>query len=155
MTSEKVVTSANGGVSIVPEKLAEHTEAFSHAMFDLMTPAAANPKEAVEVFGHRLEEVTHSLDLLYQDANSSMTSLSHAAEEAFRRHYELGLHFLQDLAVAKGPAEAMSLQYAFLTAQSELLVEQTKEMQRQFVQILSPKAKTPAEVVIPARDGAA
>jgi hypothetical protein len=153
----QAVTSSPGGepaiapaVSIVPEKLAEHTEALGHAMMELMVPPAADPREAVEAFSHRLGDVSQSLELIYQDANDSMHSLSHAAEEAFRRHYELGLHLLQDLAVAKGPAEAVRLQFAFLSAQSELFVEQSKELQRHFAQILlPPKAKTAAEAAIP------
>jgi hypothetical protein len=135
-------------VSILPEKLAEHTEALSHAMMGLMAaPPAADPKEAAEAFSHRLGEVSHSLDLLYQDANSSVQSLGHVASEAFRRQYELGLHFLQDLAVAKGPAEAVRLQFGFFSAQAELLVEQSKELQRQFAQVLlSSNAKMAAPV---------
>jgi hypothetical protein len=141
--------------SIVPEKLAEHTEALSHAMMGLMVPQAADPKEAAEAFSHRLGDVSHSLELIYQDANDSMTSLSHATEEAFRRHYELGLHFLQDLAVAKGPAEAVRLQFSFLAAQSELLVEQSKELQRQFAQMLHPpKTKAAPGPIIPEDTGA-
>ncbi len=126
-------------VTIVPEKLAEHTEAFGHAMFDLMAaPVASGGKP--EVFNQRLDEVSHSLDLIYQDANTSMQSLNIAAEEAFRRHYELGLHLLQDLAVVKGPAEALRLQFNFFSAQAELFAEQSREMQRQFATIFhAPK----------------
>jgi hypothetical protein len=117
--------------SIVPEKLAEHTEAFGHAMMDLMTTPVAGVGKP-DVFNQRLDEVSHSLDLIYQDANSSMQSLNIAAEEAFRRQYELGLHLMQDLAVVKSPVEALHLQFNFLAAQAELFVEQSKEMQRQF-----------------------
>jgi hypothetical protein len=120
--------------TIVPEHFAEHTEAFGHAMMDLMTTPVADVGKP-EIFNQRLDEVSHSLDLIYQDANSSMKSLNIAAEEAFRRQYELGLHLMQDLAVVKSPAEAIHLQFNFLAAQAELFMEQSKEMQRQFTSI--------------------
>jgi hypothetical protein len=122
--------------SFIPEKLAEHTEAFGHAMMDLITTPVAGVGKP-EVFNQRLDEVSHSLDLIYQNANSSMQTLNIAAEEAFRRQYELGLHLMQDLAVVKSPAEAFHLQFNFLAAQAELFMEQSKEMQRQFTSMFS------------------
>lgn len=117
-------------LQIVPEKLAEHTEAFGQAVMQLVAPAA--PNEAVEVFGHRLEKVADSLGQIYQDANSSALSMQQAADEAFRRHYELGMHFFEDLVHVRSPDEFIKLQVNFFSAQLELLAEQSREMQRQF-----------------------
>jgi|SRR5208337_231015 len=82
-------------LQIVPRKLAEHTEAFGEAMMQLVAPAA--PNEAAEVFGHRLEKVANSIGQIYQDTNSSAQSFHQAADEAFRRHFELGMHFMEEL----------------------------------------------------------
>ncbi len=97
-----LVVSASGGAagvsprfSILPEKLAEHTEEFGQAVMKLMAPVA-EPNEAAGDLGHRLEDVSRSLEHIYQDANSSAQSLNHAAGEAFRQHYELGMHFLKN-----------------------------------------------------------
>ncbi len=129
--------------AVIPEKLAEHTGALQHAMIELMAPPAPEPKEAAAAFGHRLENVVHSLDQIYQDANTSFQSVNHVAEEAFRRHYELGMHFLEDLAVVRNPVDALKLQFNFFSAQFGLLAEQAKEMQQQFSGLYLA-AQTPA-----------
>ncbi len=103
-TSSAEATDVAPHVSIIPEKLAEHTGAFGHAMIDLITPSAEEPKEAAAAFGHRLENVVHSLDQIYHDANEFFQSVNHVAEEAFRRHYELGMHFFEDLAQCGTPS---------------------------------------------------
>jgi hypothetical protein len=127
-------------LQIVPEKLAEHTEAFGQAVMQLVAPAA--PNEAVEVFGHRLEKVADSLGQIYQDANSSALSIQQAADEAFRRHYELGMHFVEELVHVRTPDEFIKLQVNFFSAQFELIAEQSREMQRQFAKpVLLPWQK--------------
>jgi hypothetical protein len=127
-------------LQIVPEKFAEHTEALGEAVMQLVAPAA--PNEAVELFGHRLEKVGDSPGQIYQDANSSALSIHQAADEAFRRYYELGMHFVEDLVLARSPDEIIKLQVNFFSAQFELLAEQSREMQRQFARTyLSPLAK--------------
>jgi len=127
-------------LQIVPEKLAGHTEAFGAAMMQLVAPAA--PNEAAEVFGHRLEKVAHSIGQIYQDANSSAQSFHQAADEAFRRHFELGMHFVEELVQVRGPDEVLKLQLSFFSAQFELLTEQSREMQRQFAKTyLAPLAR--------------
>ena len=51
------------------------------------------------------------------------------------------MHFLEELVLAKSPAEALGLQINFLNAQFELVSEQTREMQRHFVRAFTPAAK--------------
>jgi hypothetical protein len=131
-TSSAEAAGVSAPVSIIPEKLAEHTGAFGQAIVELITPTAEEPKEAAVAFGHRLDNVVHSLDQIYHDANESFQSVNHVAEEAFRRHYELGMHFFEDLAHVRNPIEALKLQFNFFQAQFSLLTEQAKEMQQQF-----------------------
>lgn len=130
--SSAVASGVSPAFPVIPEKLAEHTGALQHAMIELMAPPVAEPKVAAAEFGHRLENVALSLDQIYQDANTSFQSVNHVAEEAFRRHFELGMHFFEELAVARGPVEALKLQFNFFSAQFNLLTEQAKEMQQQF-----------------------
>ena len=99
-------------------------------MVQFVAPTA--PNEAAEAFGHRFEKVAHSLEQIYQDANHSAQSIYQVADEGFRRHSELGKHFIEDLVLARTPNEALQLQLNFFSAQLELFAEQTREMQRQF-----------------------
>ncbi len=128
--------SANGDarahphLQIVPEKLVEHTTELGEAMMEFVAPAA--PNEAAQVFGKRLEKVTHSLEQIYEDASGSARSFQQVADEAFRRYYELGQHFVDELVLARSPAEVFGLQMAYFRAQFELFTEQSQEMQRQF-----------------------
>ena len=117
-------------LQIVPEKLAEHTIELGEAMVQFVAPTA--PNEAAEAFGHRFEKVAHSLEQIYQDANNSAQSIYQVADEGFRRHFELGMHFIEELVLARTPDEALQLQLSFFSAQLELFAEQTREMQRQF-----------------------
>jgi len=140
VTFSRDATDVPSPLQIVPEKFAEHTEALGEAVMQLVAPAA--PNEAVEVFGHRLEKVADSLGQIYQDANSSALSIHQAADEAFRRYSELGMHFVEDLVLARSPDEIIKLQVNFFSAQFELLAEQSREMQRQFAKTyLAPLAK--------------
>lgn len=134
-------TNVHAPLQIVPEKFAEHTEAFlGEAVIQLVAPASSN--EAVEVFGHRLEKVADFLGQICQDANSSVLSIHQAADEAFRRYYELGMHFVEDLVLPRSPDEIIKLQVNFFSAQFELLAEQSRDMQREFARTyLAPFAK--------------
>ncbi len=126
--------------SVIPEKLPEHTEALGQAVLELMTPV--EPGEAAKVFGRRIDRVVQSLGQISQDASSSAQSINHAAEEVFRRHFELGMHFLEDLVMARHPAEVLRLQLNFVSAQFELFAEQTREMQSHFARtFFAPAAK--------------
>jgi hypothetical protein len=126
-------------LQIVPEKLAEHTIELGEAMVQFVAPAA--PNKAAEAFGHRFEKVAHSLEQIYQDANHSAQPIYQVADEGFRRHSELGMHFIEELVLARTPNEALQLQLNFFSAQLELFAEQTREMQRQFARTyLAPLA---------------
>ena len=143
VTSSSDATDVPSPLQIVPEKFAEHTEALGQAVMQLVVPAA--PNEAAQVFGQRLEKVADSLGQIYQDANSSAQSFHQAADEAFRRYYELGMHFVEELVLARSPEEVIKLQLNFFSAQFELLAEQSREMQRQFAKTyLAPLAKVGA-----------
>lgn len=96
------------------------------------TPArAVRVIESDPVVPTSFESVAQPWAQAYEGATISAQSLYHIAEESFRRHFELGLHFLQDLALAQTPAESLKLQLDFFSAQFELLAEQSREAQSQ------------------------
>jgi hypothetical protein len=108
--------------------LAERTIEFGEAMVQFVAPTA--PNEAAKAFGHRFEKV--ALEQIYQDANSSAQSSYQVVDEGFRRHFELGMHFIEELVLAKTSAEVLQPQLSFFSAQFELFAEQAREIQRQF-----------------------
>jgi hypothetical protein len=111
------------------QKPAEHMEALGEAVMQFAVPAAR--RAAVDVFGQRFEKVAQSLQ--------------QAADEAFRKQFELGMHFVEDLVLARSPAEVLKLQLAYFAAQFEFVAEQSKEMQSQFARaFLAPLAKSGA-----------
>ena len=127
---------------IVPEKPAEHMEALGEAVMQF---AVAARGAAGDVFGQRFEKVAQSLGRIYRDANSSAQSIQQAADEAFRRQFELGMHFVENLVLARSPAEVLKLQLDYFAAQFEFVAEQSKEMQSQFARaFLAPLAKSGA-----------
>jgi hypothetical protein len=142
-----VVTTSSGigGVSppfsILPEKLAEQTGAFGHAAIKLMVAPAGERKEAVETFSSRLEDVALSLDRIIQHANSSTLSVNAAIGEAFRANAEQGLCFLDDLVMAKGPSDVLTLQFIFLSNQMQLFAEQSKELRRELSRVFCASRK--------------
>jgi len=138
-SSSDTAADASHSLQIVPEKLAEHTIELGEAPVQFAAPTA--PNEAAEAFGHRLEKLAHSLEQIYQDANSSAQSIYQVADEGFRRHFELGRHFIEELVLARTPAEILQLQLSFFSAQLRLFAEKTREMQRQFARTyLAPLA---------------
>jgi len=128
---------------IVPEKPAEHMEALGEAVMQFAVPAA--PGAVGDLFGQQFEKVAQSLGQIYRDANSSAQSIQQAADEAFRRQFELGMHFVENLVLARSPAEVLKLQLDYFAAQFEFIAEQSKEMQSQFARaFLAPLAKSGA-----------
>ena len=130
--STEAITSAadvSPSLPIASEKPAEHTEALGEAVMQFAVPAT--PRAAADVFGQRFEKVAQSLQ--------------QAADEAFRKQFELGMHFVEDLVLARSPAEVLKLQLAYFAAQFEFVAEQSKEMQSQFARaFLAPLAKSGA-----------
>ena len=127
---------------IVPEKPAGHMEALGEAVMQF---AVAARGAAGDVFGQQFDKVAQSLERIYRDANSSAQSIQQAADEAFRRQFELGMHFVENLVLARSPAEAFKLQLDYFAAQFEFVAEQSKEMQSQFARaFLAPLAKSGA-----------
>ncbi len=137
-------SSGMGGVSppfsILPEKLAEQTEAIGQAVIKLMTVTVADPRAAVEVIGGRLEDAAQSLDQFYQESRRSASSINDALEETVRRNFENGLRFIEGLTAAKGPSEVINLQFRFLSSQMTIFAEQSKEWQRAFGGLYSAAA---------------
>jgi hypothetical protein len=130
------VSSGASGVSapfsILPEKIAQQTKALGQAMFEFMAAPAGEHREAAAALSSTFEDVTQSFDQICLGASSSVHSMSAAAGEALRKSIEQGLRFMEDLAGAKGPSDAIRAQFGFFTAQTQLFVESSKAMQREF-----------------------
>ncbi len=132
-------SSGSGGVSapfsILPEKLAEQTEALSQAVIQLIASAPVEQQKAAQMLGGRLEDMAHSFDRMYQDANHSAQSLNAAFGEVFRRNMEHALRFVDDLAQVREPSEAFTLQFGYFTAQFQLWAQETSVIQREFAKV--------------------
>jgi hypothetical protein len=132
----QVVTAAPGfgGVSppfsILPEKLAERTEAVGHAVLHMMAAAPARRKEAAETLSSRMEEVVVSFDEFRIETSNSLQSVAAVTGEAFRKNVEQGLRYVDDLVSAKGLTDILHIQTAFFSSQIELFAEQARQMQR-------------------------
>lgn len=130
-----VVTTSSGvgGVSppfsILPEKLAERTEAFGQALFKMIAAPVTEAKAAGEALTAPIEEFARSFDQIYKDANDSAQSVGAAFAEAVRVNVEQGLIFVEDMVDAKGPSEAFKLQFNYFTQQTQLFAEQAKDFQ--------------------------
>ena len=146
MTSDRAIlplavpaSSGSGGVSapfsILPEQLAEQTEALGQAVIHLIASPPAEQREAAVIVTGRLEQIAHSFDRIYREANDSAQSLNAAIGEAFRRNMEQALQFADGLANAKGPAEALDLQFGYFAAQVQLFAEETSAIQREFAKV--------------------
>jgi hypothetical protein len=141
------VSSGASGVSapfsILPEKIAQQTEALGQAMFKLMAAQAGEHREAAAAFSSTFEDVTQSFDRLCLDAGSCAHSITAAAGEALRRGIELGLRFMEDLAGARSPSEAIRLQLGFFSAQAQLFAESSKAMQGELASFFMAPASRP------------
>jgi hypothetical protein len=137
-----VVTAAPGfgGVSppfsILPEKLAEQTEAFGQAVIQMIAAPVGQQSEAVEVFSSRLEDVACSLDEIYLETSNSLQSINAVTGEAFRKNFEQSLRFVDDLVSAKGLSDIFNIQFGFVFSQIELFAEQSKNMQYELTKML-------------------
>jgi hypothetical protein len=142
-TAQPVSSGASGvsaPFSILPEKIAQQTEALGQAVLQFMAAPAGDHHEAATALGSKFADVTQSFDKICLDAGSSMHSMTAAAGEALRKSMEQGMRFLEDLAGAKGPSDAIRLQLGFFTAQMQLFVECSKAMQREFARFLAVPA---------------
>jgi hypothetical protein len=130
-----VVTTSSGvgGVSppfsILPEKLVERTEGFGQAILDLIARPVADAREVGEMFAAPIGEIARSFDHIYQEANTSAQSMGATLAEAVRVNVEHGLLFIEDLVGAKGPSDAVNLQFTYFTKQTQLFAEQVKDFQ--------------------------
>ena len=61
-----------------------------------------------------------------------------AMAESVRKSAEQSLRFFQDLANAKGPADALGMQLAFAASQMQLFMEQSAVLQCQLMRFFLP-----------------
>jgi hypothetical protein len=140
------VSSGSSGVSapfsVLPEKWAEQTEALGQAMIQLMAAPSGEQKKAAKMVTQRIAE---SIGQIYNDANSSAQSLNAVMAEAVRLNIEQAMRFLEDFANAKGPADAIGLQFGFLDAQARLFAYQSQVLQRELVKLFLPHGAKPGQ----------
>ena len=138
------VSSGSAGVSarfsILPEQLAEQTEALGQAMIELVAAPVPERIEAAEAFTSKLEQVAHSFGLICEQASNPAQGINMVMAEALRKNAEEVMRFLRDLANAKGPRDALELQFRFISGQARLFSEQSAAMQREFARLFLPSA---------------
>ncbi|MGA7325708.1 MAG: phasin family protein [Rhodomicrobium sp.] len=107
--------------SVIPEPPAGETR----------NPGQASPHSQQQGAAEagRQEKVAYPFDELYSEANSSAQSICSALTEAFRKSVEQTFHFVEDLSNAKGPLDALNLQFGFAAAQFRLLAEGSASIQ--------------------------
>ena len=134
------VSSGSSGVSapfsVLPEQWAGQTGALGHAMMQLFCFPTGGQRQAAEALTARLEGVTHSMEQIFQGANSPAQSANVAVAEAARTSIEQALQFCQDLAGASGPADAIGIQLAYLQSQAKLFAQQVQAIQREVSRLL-------------------
>jgi Phasin protein len=140
------VSSGSSGVSapfsVLPEKWTEHTGALGQAMIQLMAAPRGEHKEAARVIS---QHITETVGQIYNDANSSAQSINAIITEAVRLNFEQTMRFLEDFANAKGPADAIGLQFGFFDAQARLFAHQSKIMQQELAKMFLPKGVKPGQ----------
>jgi hypothetical protein len=140
------VSSGSSGVSapfsVLPEKWTEQTEALGQAMIKLMAAPPGDQKEAARAV---TRHITEAVGQFYSDANSSAQSFNGVMTEAVRLNFEQAIRFLEDFANAKGPADAIGLQFGFLDAQARLFAHQSKIMQQELAKMFMPKGAKPGQ----------
>jgi hypothetical protein len=138
------VSSGSSGVSapfsILPEKIVPQTDALGQAMLQFMAAPAGERREAASALSSKLEDVTQSFDRICLEAGGCVHSMTAAAGEALRKGIELGTRFMEDLAGAKSPSDAIRLQLRFFTAQMQLFAESSTAMQREFARFFMAHA---------------
>jgi hypothetical protein len=134
---------ASAPFSILPEKIAQQTEALGQAMLQFMAAPAGEHREAAAALSGKFEDMTQSFDRICLDASSCAHSMTAAAGEALRKVIELSIRYMEDLAGAKGPADAIRLQLGFFTAQMQLFAESSKAMQREFARLFTAPWNAP------------
>ncbi len=85
-----------------------------------------------------LDDATHAFNLYCQEAGGSAQSMGVAMAESARKSAEQSLRFFQDLANAKGPADALGMQLAFAASQMQLFMEQSAVLQCQLMRFFLP-----------------
>jgi hypothetical protein len=141
------VSSGASGVSapfsILPEKIARQTGALSQAVLEFIAAPPSEHREAAAALSSKLEDMTHSFDRIYLDASSSVNSMTASACEVLRTCIEQGIRFIEDLAGAKSPSDAMRAQLGFFAAQLRLAAESSKAMQSEFARFFAAPSNQP------------
>lgn len=104
-------------------------------LFPLALPIASSSSRA-------LEDATRAFNLYCQEAGGSAQSMGVAMAESVRKSAEQALRLFQDLANAKGPADALGMQLAFAASQMQLFMEQSRVLQCQLARLFFPDAAT-------------
>ena len=102
-------------------------------LFPLALPMASGSSRA-------LEDATRTFNLYCQEAGGSAQSMGVAMAESARKSTEQALRLFQDLANAKGPADALGMQLAFAASQMQLFMEQSRVLQCQLARLFFPDA---------------
>jgi len=118
--------------SVVPEPPAEETRNPGQASALDPSPHLQQQGEAE---GGRQDKVAHPFDEFYSEANSSAQSICSAVTEAFRKSVEQTFHFVEDLSNAKGPFDALNLQFGFAAAQFRLFSEGSAAIQEELLKV--------------------
>jgi hypothetical protein len=141
------VSSGSSGVSapfsILPEEIARQTEALGQAMFQFIAAPPGEHREAAAALSSKLEDVTQSFDRICLDAGSSVNAMASSAGEALRTWIEQSIRFMEDLAGAKTPSDAIRAQLGFFAAQLQLAAETSQAMQREFAKYLAVPSSQP------------
>jgi len=103
-----------------------------------MTPDAA--RELVRSLTGNLEDMTQSLDTLVAGSTMTAQSVTASFAEVARVNVDQALLFLQDLAAAKDPSEALSIQTDYLTQQFQQFSKQIYEMNNTLVRLMTLSA---------------
>ncbi len=73
---------------------------------------------------------------MFQDASGPASSIGTAMLETARLSIEHSVKFIQEFANAKGPTDAIGLQFQYMNSQAQLLADQSQAIQREFAKML-------------------
>lgn len=144
-----VNSSGMGGVSprvsMLPEAIVEHAQFLERTVKQMLPATPEEAQQLAQAMKGNLEEMAQSLDRFYGEATSTTRNLNETLLEATRNNVDKAMHFLQDMAAAKGPADAIAIQTDYMSRQFELFAKQMQDVQSAFQNLFLPLAK-PAEL---------
>ena len=108
----------------------------------------AKSKEAYDKMKSSVEDAQKTVETTMETAQAQSSKLSLAAINAMRANTEAGFSHLEKMLGVKTLAEAMEVQTAFMRKQTEMAVDQAKDMQaasQEAFEALSAPAKAATE----------